>query len=537
MNKNDDKNPYDRLTRGMQKIVDQQVAAYGDLMQGYYQLIQDAEAGKPMSAEQIDALQQAAIKAGKVEDTKALRHEVLIGTAIKVRDKRDGIMDWVSYEVEEAREPYLDARNLEREKKIDAIFEREYNGEDIDADALIDKVEKESNSPGLLEMLHTGVVAATTALKEVEYQRFDVRLDIRDAIKQKAQEWDHAHPEVVEAVTTERFLRAIERAHAANGVSENTQLADGTNTREALFAQLLANNPGIAISDMHVFDDSFSLVERQMQTLKANGVDTIYVEFNKEGLGEYQALSLDELRKLSRTGAAGDIIHSDPEKWGLYYAADKSDDWKKGFTDMLIAAREQGVRVVGMDEKSFDNYAVHHWDRRLVVTNAVWADNIKKDREELREETGNADGKYVIIAGAAHFNYPKGRVDELLGIPTIALAKGRRDKQPAFERIDMPPQADFLVPGGPDYYDTKKDILSGKLDETGQAMQQRFPTSVANIAAMAAGGGMKYLAEQLRNEVQEDMNRKYTPEELEEGPYSPPQTPVVPAKGEQGKDR
>ncbi|MDX2113286.1 MAG: hypothetical protein SFW63_06105 [Alphaproteobacteria bacterium] len=246
-----------------------------------------------------------------------------------------------------------------------------------------------------------------------------------------------------------------------------------------LVSVLLKNNPGIAIGDIHVEQEPPQLLVELMPQLKRDGVDTIYLEQSPKDVAKLNALSRDELNLLLEERAVPDkdVYAHTQESLAEVWQKPSVDDVEKQWIRLHQAARDHGIRLVGMDSEGL----VGGKDRvlRIALTNPVWTDYIKNDRKILANE-GRHGGKYVVIGGLGHFDNEMvgnwhGLVDEALGIPVLSFDR-THDGAPAFVK-PLNGAADFYLAANP-YY---KPISLERMYEKEKALIKALDKQVEKI--------------------------------------------------------
>jgi hypothetical protein len=218
---------------------------------------------------------------------------------------------------------------------------------------------------------------------------------------------------------------------------ENTKIGDGVKDAGGLFGFLLVNNRGVAVGDVnHTRADAARLLTAHMKQFKEAGGDTIYVETYPP---EWQALSTDELKTLAKEGYYKDVVLPTPQEIAASFGVDHADDIARERVNMIIAARENGIRVIPIDKTGpvRETEALSH---RLASTQFQWSKVIEDDRKE------RPGGKFAVLAGGGHFIDDKGYhglVDEALGIPTIVCESDGTVTLPFRKGKDS---------GGPDFF-------------------------------------------------------------------------------------
>jgi hypothetical protein len=249
---------------------------------------------------------------------------------------------------------------------------------------------------------------------------------------------------------------ALARRHGAFP-RKDLSLSPGVNTREELLHDVLSKNPGVAVGDIHIFGEAASFITQQIKTLKESKVDTLYLEANSEMFDKYQNMSIAELKKLvaerkykdNYLFSPADKDPNNPEKTRL--------DNDGTYVEMLIALRENNIRVVNIDKpepgRSFETM-----EHRIATTNMTWVELVQEDRKKLAAQ-GKRGGKYVVWTGYDHLidnDVGDGRVDDVLGVPVLAFEPGRKDSTQAFRRGISENEPDFYLPGGMQMYSMQR---------------------------------------------------------------------------------
>lgn len=296
---------------------------------------------------------------------------------------------------------------------------------------------------------------------------------------------------------------------------KNLDIDGNPSTDKDLLLAVLAKNRGAAIGETHTQDESVSLLSRNMAALKAAGVDTIYCETPL--VVNCKDLSDDQLRTLMRDGAlhytAKDgasrsvFLHSSAEL-ASNYGENSADETEVEKVKMILAARQNGIRLVHIDSnvavEQLDWARMHRGtpteqlrsvDFRVARTNFIWTDTVESDRQQL-ETQGKVGGKFVVTGGYNHFA-KSGMVSKALGVPLLMFEGVDKATSPAFRRGARESEADFYLPGGNDYPDEKRPRMrtpQGVKEETnrtakapsGSSAEPAIP-SWGMLAAIAAG--------------------------------------------------
>ena len=272
--------------------------------------------------------------------------------------------------------------------------------------------------------------------------------------------------------------------------------------REKVATTLLSHNPGLAITDIHVFGESMGFMADQAKAFKAANVDTFYVEDSQAHFDRYSRLSLEELKTLHKERKLGSIeMHSprdedtkDPEKTRL--------DNDGAYVEMLIAARENGIRVVRIDKDGAARETDLNMSHRIATTNMTWSERILADRKALADQ-GKPPGKFIVWGGMDHFvnsGDGRGRVDDVLGIPTIAFDKGNKNDPSLVRRGNGTYEADIYLPGGMQMMDARKHDNIGAVEEQLQMLRPLRTLHGVEIAIAALGAYKEALFQSMYDE-------------------------------------
>lgn len=209
-----------------------------------------------------------------------------------------------------------------------------------------------------------------------------------------------------------------EGAAAYKEPEEPLHFTPGQQTPDNLHAAFANANQGICLDDDHGNAVSPNFLAAQMSVLKAEGVTTLFVEHfwqeQQEMLNAYQQ---------APPGA--------PLPAPLHEAVRKLDSTAGGgtaFTQLLAAAKQEGIRVVGLDSfeaKTPEQGDPRKWDHRVARFNTLAAevvDNTLKAEAAGRE---GGPGKFVLLAGEKHNNthdcgFPG--MAQILGVPAVQVA-------------------------------------------------------------------------------------------------------------------
>ncbi len=314
------------------------------------------------------------------------------------------------------------------------------------------------------------------------------------------------------------------REHVQNAPRKQLDIDADVKTSGGLLEALLQKNPGVAVADIHVFDESSKLLADHMDVLVRSGVKTVYVEAPENFFRKIDRLTVAEIKELQQKRVVGDVSLADPFLQALLYGVAEKDDSMGSYVGMIAAAKEHGLRVVNIDRKGeARRYEVGMGEHRIHSTNFTWADAIEKDRAAMVAR-GEDPGKYVIFGGIAHFTAgmkSNGLVDEGLGVPVIAF--DRRGKEAAFERTPGGNAPDFYLPGGMDYLDTKKHLGAAELKHGADALSKfALIPGVSEVVALMGG-----VAKQIELDVVKGMRKVEEPMIEKRIPLTPWMQPDV----------
>jgi hypothetical protein len=233
---------------------------------------------------------------------------------------------------------------------------------------------------------------------------------------------------------------------------KNITVDPKTHDEAGLLVDLLRRNPGIAIGDVHITTKAEDLLINNMALLKANHVDTIYVEAPQAE--KFSSLTSAQLRMLAHDHHLGKFSIPTTQQWADAYGQQVSEDVPGAILLMMAAAKDNGIRVAYMDKpdgvaRSYE--AMTCMKHRVASDNFIWTDFIRNDRKDKDPE-----GKYIVWGGLAHFiglDKGKGMVAEALGIPLLAYHKSDPATDPVFMKDKDYPGVDFCLSGGKNYLD------------------------------------------------------------------------------------
>ncbi len=202
--------------------------------------------------------------------------------------------------------------------------------------------------------------------------------------------------------TVTRAVKMVRDKYPAQ-IPHLTLNPDGTvkGGKETLVPALLAKNPGLFFGDSHGTIDVIDTFKEILPTLKASGVQTLYVEM----VPSADQSVLDRFQKDGDTKALKEFLIK--AGWDI----GQDGKWVDHLVTMLAEARNNGIKLYGIDEQGSGKLPQ---SSRTARANPHWAEVINNTQPKR-------SGKYVIFGGAGHSaNYPANKgVNVLLGIPSI----------------------------------------------------------------------------------------------------------------------
>lgn len=287
------------------------------------------------------------------------------------------------------------------------------------------------------------------------------------------EDWKKENSQIMESISNSEPLNdAFRRQYLADAPPKNLSISANVKTQDEFIAELLAKNNGVAVGDIHTRSAALPFIYENMATFKKSGVDTIYLELDTTTFSHLNNLSVKELKDEldSRTP---EIIKQESIAATMFYGTKQSNDIIGEFIRLLLEAKVNGIEVVNIDKE--ENVRIFEAtlsrEHRNFSTNYTWSENIIADRKNKPE-----DGKYVLFGGVSHFNaYQKmnGLVDDRLGIPNIAFDNRDRNTEFPIIKGNSPNAADFYLPAGECYPDTKATAIAA--DWHDKAQQSWFP--------------------------------------------------------------
>lgn len=150
---------------------------------------------------------------------------------------------------------------------------------------------------------------------------------------------------------------------------------------------------GFMIGDLHGDTYITEFLQTNMPQFRNEGVGVFFIEM-------INSADQDILNRFMETGDRSELIDYLHPGW------DKGPGWIDSVIDVIDAARQQGIEVVGID-------IPFSGDDRLETSNPHWTQVIQGHMSELAE-----DEKYLVFGGHAHAgDYPGNTgVDARLGI-------------------------------------------------------------------------------------------------------------------------
>ena len=303
----------------------------------------------------------------------------------------------------------------------------------------------------------------------------------------------------------------------------------GDKSRQEVMGALLANNPGVAVGDIHVFGESMAMLADQAKAFKAARVDTFYIEDSQNHFDAYSRLSLAELKQLHEKRELGELMLFSPRDDDPKDPAKTRLDSDGAYIEMLIAARENGIRVVRIDKDGAAREADLVMAHRLSSTNMTWSEKILADRRHLAAE-GKTGGKFIVWGGLDHFTDNgdgKGLVDDVLGLPVVTFDKGHKDDPHAVRKGKGGYEADVYLPGGEQMMDAKTHDAIGAIEAQLYALRPLAALPALAAAIEALGAHKEQLIQSMYDESDRIHAHKY---ELKQQQQLPPPDPA--AKGD-----
>lgn len=173
-----------------------------------------------------------------------------------------------------------------------------------------------------------------------------------------------------------------------NNIKESLEDASQSDAIEVILDSDNEDQPGMVLSESHSDEATKKFIIDNMANLKAQGVDTIYLEVLRE---EYQPM-IDEYlssgKKKAMPYGLERFIDSSDQNFGLL---DKYPNNLKGIVDK---AKQLGLNVKGIDTVLAARSGTGGLEGRVRRMNHFAAETIKNDPERA--------GKFIALIGAAH---------------------------------------------------------------------------------------------------------------------------------------
>ncbi len=502
--------PYSRLTPELKQFIGLEIDAYGKSMTAFKEVVDETVAGKPLTKATLDELearyQKETPDIGKYVDIIMAIEKAELEKAIAAQEKA-------------GPQPHESIIKFATEKARALLPEE-----------VTDRIDIE----GIGEKIATHITNEKRSALETEISD-KISQDYYAALDAKKKEWDDAHPDIINGLKPERLNQAFKRDNLSPpAYQKDVTLSPDTQDIKALLTRMISQNRGIAVGEVHNMDDSYNLLAENMTTLKAAGVDTIYIETDQKNFDErYGDLSADQLRQLAKDGKYKRMRNGEehstylqtPDEVAEIYNTKYADDTSRAHVNMLAAAREHNIRLVPMDSEH--HMPTAHGDLRVPTSNVVWMENIEADRRQLAEQ-GQGDGKFVVLGGMGHFinghNGVKGLTDESLGVPALILAKGDPNTEPGFKKGTSPNGSDFYVFGGTDYHDSEKIVKAADMSQTADMLSSMASVPIVGTGMGMASATLKMLAGKYHKEAEDETSLPV--ENVTELPDTPPSLPA-----------
>ncbi len=298
------------------------------------------------------------------------------------------------------------------------------------------------------------------------------------------EDWKKENSQIMESISnSEPLIDAFRRQYLnlSDAPPKNLSISADVKTQNEFITELLAKNTGVAVGDIHTRSAALPFIYENMATFKKSGVDTIYLELDTTTFSYLNNLSIKELQaKLdSRTP---EIIKQESIATAMFYQTNQSDDITGQYIHLLLEAKKNGIEVVNIDKEENvrifeENLSKKH---RISSTNYTWSESIIADRENKPK-----DGKYIALGGVFHFasrKKTKGLVDERLGIPSIAFDNRDKNTESPILRGSSPNAADFYLPAGECYPDTKAPAIAADWHDKARQSQPHIAKQFEKFA-------------------------------------------------------
>jgi hypothetical protein len=284
-----------------------------------------------------------------------------------------------------------------------------------------------------------------------------------------------------------------------------------TTSQKDWFADTITQYSGVALAETHTQNETVDFARSKLAEFKKLGGDTIYIERIQEDIRKLSLLSDTQLDTLLKEG---EVKFIDPktgmkDSYSTYsasalahiYGTEKSDDVQASYVSLIKEARQQGIRIVGMDlpEGDFN-------ELRIALANHTWSNRIENDRKTLHPD-GHDTGKYMLIGGMAHL-IGSGMVDDALGIPVVAWDRGNKENAPKFNATQQP---QVILAGGEDYSDASKNIRSMKLDQLADTLDGMHLPNKEKLQTTLLGNEDPFAVQNIQTRIR-DFLRDHLPD-------------------------
>ncbi|MFO0389777.1 MAG: hypothetical protein ACK502_08700 [Alphaproteobacteria bacterium] len=319
-----------------QKFVDRQVENRGRLLLGYQEILDGAKQGRPVRGEDLDRLQEEYMDEYRKQQKEISSFFTAASYISDISQPKEeqpygGMWSWSEPDEKKSQEKNQPVAGKEGRQKSEH-FPGQPDG---------DKSKSENKE-----------MAPESQFKNKYRKMLQFADNIDAAHKYKIEQWNEEHEDKLKGLDIDAINSALLKQSRKSGEipRENIQLDPETKNTPELFKDLLSKNPGIAIADVHIFDDSFAMVDKHMATLKQAGVDTIYIEADPDWVKKVVSFSPEDIQKLQAEGKRGDISIRTAQQNAWNYKMHTSEDFFAGMLNMIKSAKEHGIAVKGMDE-------------------------------------------------------------------------------------------------------------------------------------------------------------------------------------------
>lgn len=242
--------------------------------------------------------------------------------------------------------------------------------------------------------------------------------------------------------------------------------------RAALVPDTLEGREGNAVVDYHASDKAPRFIMDEIDVSKKAKVETLYWEFERDHFRDLTALKPSELEQLAKDRSFGDLNLDSPEQVARDMNVAHADDVTAEWVRTLATMGHKDVRSVNMDKQwpAKNLEARLSMNHRIATTNFTWLDAITEDRKAL-VKSGKKPGKYTIFAGAGHF-LGDGLLDEALNIRVIAFTRENQKPMPEMIRECSPNGPDVYLNGGEHHYDTYKAVRAVDMGNIAAALKK-----------------------------------------------------------------